>query len=112
MSKLGKPIIRIDPDEELNLICNCFFTDLMVFILMLESCIMISEIKDIISHIKKFVNGYITRMNGKSMLRHRKIFHELVMVKFHVRIAYICVIYCALQMISLIKRHINGHSLL
>src|SRR6185436_10487708 len=33
--------------------------------------------------------GSQIKVPGKYMLRHRKIFHELVMVKFHVQIVYL-----------------------
>ena len=75
MSRLSKPIIRIDPDEELNLICKLLFYQPTGYHSNPQKLYNAIKDKGYNFPYKKFVNGYITRMNGKSMLRHRKILH-------------------------------------
>ena len=106
---MSQPQIVIDPDEAKRIEKNLILRDIYYHLTgyysnaktLRDACLK-KEYKFKLSAVKNWLTNQST---WQYMLHHRKIFHELVMVKFHIQIVYISVTSYFLHIINIRERH-------
>ena len=95
---MNQPSIIISTDEELALVCRLLFYQPTGYHFNARSLYKDLKKEGYCFPYKKIQKWLYNKMSGKNMHYRQKIFHKLVMGKFHVQIVYISAISCFLLM--------------